>query len=271
MRKVTFIRWIGLSLLLVMAAIVFCTAGSGTVFAQPPEPRTATITGTVLYNGRPVVEQTNAAANFWARNEDTNELFPLDVTYDSTTGTYVISNVPPGRYLIAVEFDSAPPFDGQLGFSGDFSGSKTVVVSAAQNIILRHNLSVSKIIHLTSPVDNQKEIGHTSDPEDTYALGQLHFFSSSCWHLHPVRSCKRAYAVVSTLGHLPLGPAYVYLPADRFDLDSRGTHCLRLPIVVWSCRPVGRILPAQGRLLVPPFPGDGLSGGVQGGGGSKPA
>ena len=37
MRKVTSIRWIGLSLLLVLAAIVFWPAGSGTVFAQPPD------------------------------------------------------------------------------------------------------------------------------------------------------------------------------------------------------------------------------------------
>ncbi|MFC1964104.1 hypothetical protein ACFLV1_01845, partial [Chloroflexota bacterium] len=159
---------------MVLAAIVIWPAGSGTVFAQPPVPVNATITGTVLYNGRPVMEQTDVVASIWVEYVDTCESLPTEPTYDSTTGTYTVPNVPPGEYLIYAAFDSAPPFNGMFGFGGDFTGSGKVVVTGAEGTI-RRDLSVVNKIHLTSPVDNQKVIGTIGGPIDTYAQGQLTF------------------------------------------------------------------------------------------------
>ncbi len=48
MRKATFIRWIGLSLLLILAAIGFWSVSSGTVFAQPPDEASVTFPDRIL-------------------------------------------------------------------------------------------------------------------------------------------------------------------------------------------------------------------------------
>ena len=78
----------------------------------------ATITGKVMYNGTPVTDYTNELVSFWARDENTGQVFPISPQYNTTNGTYSIPNVPPGEYGISVRIDDAEPFDNRP-FPGD--------------------------------------------------------------------------------------------------------------------------------------------------------
>ena len=64
---------------------------TSTITPQPlGTPTPATLTGLVLYNGRPIVNFTGvepAPGWFWVRNEDTGQMFPSNPSFDSSTGT----------------------------------------------------------------------------------------------------------------------------------------------------------------------------------------
>lgn len=142
---------------------------------QPVKAESATISGTILYNGQPVSDFTSRPADFWARDEIANAEFPISPSYDSSTGKYSIPNMPPGKFGIRAFFDVAPPFDTGIGFAGDFYGFESPVVVPEGEPVVYKNLSVQMTLHLTSPVDNAAEIGTLGDPKDTYPPGEMIF------------------------------------------------------------------------------------------------
>jgi len=139
-----------------------------------PEPL-ATVTGRVLYNGRPISEFTTMPAVFWAFNESSGQAFTISPSYNPSNGVYSIPNIPPGEHIISVYVDAAEPFNGQIGLAGDFEWTQySVIVPEGQSVVYQ-DLPVKRIIHLTSPVDNRAEVGYVGGPKDTYLLGAVVF------------------------------------------------------------------------------------------------
>ena len=136
---------------------------------------TTTITGTILYNGKPIIGFTEKQPKFWARDENSGKAFPIDPNYNDATGKYTIPNVPPGKYGIQINIDDAEPFNTGNGFAGDFEGWNSPIVVSEGQSTLQKDLNVQKNIHLTSPVDNSKEIGHFGAEKDSYYQGELEF------------------------------------------------------------------------------------------------
>ena len=130
------------------------------------------VRGTILYDGRPLPETTDAIPTFWVSTSQEPRTKYLDVPlYDRSTGRYEIPNPPPKiRWTVNVFVDSSEPFDGKRGYALDFEGLTSFEILEGQTTLER-DLDVRKVIHLTGPVDNKEHFGHTDDPEDTYAPG----------------------------------------------------------------------------------------------------
>ena len=123
----------------------------------------------MLYNGQPIVNFTDASAEIYARFGRSGNL--SNPSFDGSTGTYSISNVPPGTYRVSLKFDAADPFDGRWAIPGDFVSYNSVLVNEGDSVVIR-DLEVQRVIHLTSPVDNMG-VGHATDALPTYAAERL--------------------------------------------------------------------------------------------------
>lgn len=145
------------------------------VQTQSVKAESATLAGTVLYNGKPISQFTSKTAFLWVRNETSGESFPTNPTYDTSTGEYSIPDMPPGEYGISVFIDDALPFNGEHGFAGDFDGWNSPIVVPEGQPIVNRNLTAVKTLHLKSPVDNAAVIGPWSYPEDTYPREKMMF------------------------------------------------------------------------------------------------
>jgi hypothetical protein len=141
------------------------------VFSDGSLTETATITGTVLYNGEPITNYTDKPATFFARNINTGEEFQT-FQYDNINGTYSIPDVTPGSYAVCAYIDDAEPFDGRY-FPGDYRGCATGF--EVPSGVVNKDIDCPKIIHLTSPVDNLSTLGYTSDPYDIYYQNKILF------------------------------------------------------------------------------------------------
>jgi hypothetical protein len=129
------------------------------VFSDGSLTETATITGTVLYNGEPITNYTDKPATFFARNINTGEEFQT-FQYDNINGTYSIPDVTPGSYAVCAYIDDAEPFDGRY-FPGDYRGCATGF--EVPSGVVNKDIDCPKIIHLTSPVDNLSTLGYTTN------------------------------------------------------------------------------------------------------------
>ncbi len=121
----------------------------------------------------------------------------LDVPlYDRSTGRYEIPNPPRAiKWSFFVLVDSGEPFNGKRGYALDFEGFTSFEILEGQ-LILESDLDVHKVIHLTGPVDNKRDFGHTDAPKETYAPGPLLF----TWE--PVLE-SASYVVIVTLYREP--------------------------------------------------------------------
>ena len=138
----------------------------------------ATLTGRVLYSGQPIVDFTDVEPTpgwFWVRFLETGRIFPSSPTFDSSTGTYTIPDLPPGRYGVQIRFDAAEPFDGYPVRPGDFGGFSPPIVVESGDSVLGRDLQVQQVIHLTSPVDNIGDIGDVNEPKPTYGEEEVSF------------------------------------------------------------------------------------------------
>jgi hypothetical protein len=124
----------------------------------------STIRGEVVYNNGPLSQFTNLQPHFLMRNLNSGAVLQTP-SYSTPTGIYSISNVAPGEYVISADtwWQHGRPFP------GDFDGNAIVNVSEGDSII-EQNLSVQRIIHLTSPADNSGEIAVAIGPNLTQYL-----------------------------------------------------------------------------------------------------
>lgn len=143
--------------------------GPAITFTVIVAPTTATISGTVMYNGEAIAPKyTDKTVNFWARDEmNPSQAFPISPTYNNTTGIYSIPNVPPSTYGIRVYVDDAEPLDGK-NFPGDYWGWNTPIEVEQGDTVVNVDLVCQKIMHLTAPINNLNE-QHWAGPDyDTW-------------------------------------------------------------------------------------------------------
>lgn len=155
--------------------IIFTIISLFSVYSVSAE--TTTITGTILFNGMPIIGFTEKNPAFWVRDEGSKQTFPIDPSYNATTGEYTIPNVPPGQYGIRVTIDDAEPFNTphNYGFAGDFQGWESPIIVPEGQSVLQKDLDVERTIHLTSPVDNSQEIGSLGAEKDSHDPDDLAF------------------------------------------------------------------------------------------------
>jgi len=119
------------------------------------------LTGYILYSDRPISEKTSEIPEFIVRNNENWELFDGDILYDNQTGRYEIQGIQPGDYEITIFIDAAEPFDNYQGYADDYDGYHWSVKIPSGQEIVEYNLSVMKVIHLTSPIDNSEAVNRT--------------------------------------------------------------------------------------------------------------
>lgn len=138
----------------------------------------ATITGTVIYAGRPVSEFSNAPAVIELLDTDTRSDVPVDVTYDENEARFRIDGVPSGQFTPFVRIESGHPFDRESG--GDFysrlSGLNEPIAVPPNTRSVDRDLEVVHVIRLKDPVDNQERRTSAGDPPEVLSAG---FFAPS--------------------------------------------------------------------------------------------
>jgi hypothetical protein len=139
--------------------------------AVPPQTGTQTldlavqpivVTGTVLWNNAPITDITNAAPDFWVRENPGFLPVPTLVHYDTATGAYSVPLPTPGpgvRYSIGPLFDVAPPFNNQKGFAGDYDGWISNYDVSVGGPVFTEDIDCQQLIHLTSPADSSQDVG----------------------------------------------------------------------------------------------------------------
>lgn len=112
------------------------------------------LTGKLMYNNRPLKDFTQKTPIFTVYNETTQvPEKELTISYSNSTSNYAITFPRPGTYGIYLYVDATPPFDGQQGFPGDFSGWCYVQKGKP---ILPYDIPLAKYLHLTSPENSSK-------------------------------------------------------------------------------------------------------------------
>lgn len=131
----------------------------------------ATITGYIMYGGygsKPIgiaSNYTKAFATILLIDSENRKDIPVDITYNNSTGKYIMQNVPSGKFTPFVRLEAGYPFYKKS--AGDYishlSGLNEDIVVAPHDKHIHRNLNVVKSIHLKRPVDNQKERKSTND------------------------------------------------------------------------------------------------------------
>jgi len=136
----------GAMLLFLICSFLFTTEGL--------QAQTSTLTGRILYNGLPITNYTNKLAKFLLVNFKTQQEVNISPQYNNTNGTFSISipNMTTGSYLIYVNIDAAQPLDDYYSypFPGDYKGSYGPIVLGEGSGNVSTDVTVKKIIHLTS-------------------------------------------------------------------------------------------------------------------------
>ena len=112
------------------------------------------ITGFITHNDNPISAVTDAQPNFHLFDEiNQTDIVPYTSQYDNQTGEYSIY-IMPSTYGIRVTFDADDPYDGEYK-PNDFHGYNASIVIPPEGLI--RDLECQKIMHLTSPIDNDIE------------------------------------------------------------------------------------------------------------------
>lgn len=113
--------------------------------------------GRVLFDGRPITDFTTTPPSFWFRNEDTGRAQDGAARYRN--GAFEIYALPPGRYGMSVRIDAKPDNPGL--YPGDYESWTQFTVEAGQPSVV--DVNVYRVMHLTSPFDNQNRVPGSSE------------------------------------------------------------------------------------------------------------
>lgn len=106
------------------------------------------VAGKLKYDGDLLWDISRVEPRFWFRNNDTNKVAGGDAEY--LKGKYEMHGLMPGNYGMAVNVDLNP--ENPLMYPGDLRAFRSFSVSRKGTT--RLNVDLTKLIHLTKPVDN---------------------------------------------------------------------------------------------------------------------
>ncbi len=129
------------------------------------------VSGTILFNGRPLSEYTDKTPQIWAASGEDGSYPSTNISYDNSTGEYEIRGLPPGEYYVGFYVDVSQPFDGQLGMPLDLLNWKTLKVPDEQTVF-EFDIDLPRVIRLNRPVDSINGLTNEEDPA-VYPAGPL--------------------------------------------------------------------------------------------------
>jgi len=145
-----------LFVLLFLLSLISCISSVVGVKGQ-----STSLTGYILFDNKPVSKITEIIPEIIVRDNENFERFMGEVFYDPQTGRYEIQDIQPGDYEIEIFIDASEPFNGYIGYADDYYGYHWSVIVPDNQEIVNYNLTVERIIHLISPIDNSVPVNHT--------------------------------------------------------------------------------------------------------------
>ncbi len=113
-------------------------------------PGAVTVSGRLLFDGRPLSEFSSAPAVIRIFSQHLNQWLTPDYLYDTAAGTFELRGIAEGTYIgqVTVDADRSNPDQ----YPGDYKGKFNLNVVPASPAAVTADME--RIIHLTSPEDN---------------------------------------------------------------------------------------------------------------------
>jgi hypothetical protein len=113
-------------------------------------PGAITVTGGLLFDGKPLPEFTTAPAVIRLYSQHLKQWFTPDYSYDAGAGTFQLRGIAEGIYTgqVTVDADRSNPDQ----YPGDYKGS--IFLNAVPTSPAVVTVDMERIMHLTSPEDN---------------------------------------------------------------------------------------------------------------------
>ena len=117
---------------------------------QGPALGQCLVYGTVRHGEQPIPSLTEKRPKFWVRNEGTGNAAEIGEVYDPLSGEYLYT-FPLGEYGISADVVLGEVYPSP----GDYTSFTVVNVNDPTGVpLLRQDIQLTRIIHLTSPFDN---------------------------------------------------------------------------------------------------------------------
>ena len=123
-----------------------------------PTPTGLMFRGRLLFDGKPITNVTTDKPTFWFRDEDANNAPKTLNDYQRESGEFKIWGLSPGNFIAIIKIDMNK--NNPLDYPGDLRGAKIFRIERGANPDLE--VDMEQIIHLTSPRDNDGEIGEST-------------------------------------------------------------------------------------------------------------
>lgn len=137
------------------------TAPQPTATPQPtstPTPTGLVLRGRLLFDGKPISGVTTNKPTFWFRDEDANNAPKALNDYQRENGAFKIWGLSRGNFIAIIKIDKNK--NNPSDYPGDLRGAKIFSLGRGANPDLI--VDMERIIHLTSPQDNDGEIGEST-------------------------------------------------------------------------------------------------------------
>lgn len=120
------------------------------------------ISGKLLFNGKPITVNKAADVNIWMRDEGTGKSANIQVIYSIQDSSIYVENVTPGKYGMSINADINK--SNKISYPGDYRAWANFTIRDGYSI--KRNINMDKIIHLTEPQNNNKIINGWENPCD---------------------------------------------------------------------------------------------------------
>lgn len=118
------------------------------------------ITGRLLYDGKPIGVDKNVLVSFWMRDEDTGKKADYQIKFDPADSAFYVDSLRPGKYGVSIDVDKNSL--NAISYPGDYRAWANFEIKKGYSI--KRDINLDQIIHLTAPQDNNKLIDGWSNP-----------------------------------------------------------------------------------------------------------
>lgn len=120
------------------------------ILKQGPGPGKCLVYGTLLLGEQPIPFLTEVRPDFWVRDENEGNAEEIEEVYDPLTGEFVYT-FPVGEFGISADIVLGEVYPSP----GDFTSFTVVKVEDPAGMpLLRQDIQLTRIMHMTSPFDN---------------------------------------------------------------------------------------------------------------------